>query len=501
MNRTASRSINRLAAAFVAAVLLVVPAAAGDTKAAEEILSEVAHSGTLESNLRVLCDEIGGRIPGTPTMDRAVNWAVKAFQAAGVDRVATESFVIPNAWREGETEISISAPLEASLRGVSSAWVPATPKSGIEAEAIDGGSGSEGYITRMGKDARGKILVVRSSEVKTFHDLAIEQRNTTIAVREAVEVGAAAVLFVSTRPNGLLYRHINIVDGKLEAIPTALLAREDGLRLLRLIQAHGTVRVRVSLPNKISGPTRTANVVAEIRGSERPDEFVLVGAHLDSWDLGAGCLDNGCNVALVIEIARTIAASKLRPRRSIRFVLFSAEEQGLLGSEAYVRAHRKELDNLVAVLIHDMGDGKVSGYSLGGRRDIEQGLVEAMEPISGRGANAHSYDAFFGTDHFDFLLEGIPTLVAIQDTTEYVPTYHSSADTFDKVSLSALRDRISIAAVTVFNLADSETRLGKRLSREEVERLVDETGLDDQMKFLGLWNSWADGSRGRALGH
>ena len=268
--------------------------------------------------------------------------------------------------------------------------------------------------------------------------------------------------------------------------------------MLRLIDTLGKVQVRLSLPNKTAGPTRTANVVAEIRGSERPNEYVLVGAHLDSWDMGAGCLDNGCNVALVIEIARTIAASKLRPKRSIRFVLFSAEEQGLLGSEAYVRAHRKELDDLVAVLIHDMGDGRVSGYSLGGRRDIEDGLVDAMEPVSGRGANAHSYDAFFGTDHFDFLLEGIPTLVAIQDTTEYVPTYHSSADTFDKVSLSALRDRVSIAAVTVFNLADSETRLGKRLSREEVGRLIDETGLDDQMKFLGLWEAWADGTRGRS---
>ena len=498
MNCKSYQTIHRLAAAYLAGMLLIAPAGAGDPKAAEEILSEVAHSGTLESNLRVLCDEIGGRIPGTPEMERAVNWAVKAFQAAGVDRVATESFVIPNSWQEGESEIAIADRIKAKLRGASSAWSPATPKGGIVAEAIDGGSGSEGYIRRLGQEAKGKILVVRSSEVRTFHDLAIEQRNTTIAIREAIEAGAAAVLFVSTRPNGLLYRHINIVDGKLDAIPSALLAREDGLRLLRLIDTLGKVQVRLSLPNKTAGPTRTANVVAEIRGSERPNEYVLVGAHLDSWDMGAGCLDNGCNVALVIEIARTIAASKLRPKRSIRFVLFSAEEQGLLGSEAYVRAHRKELDDLVAVLIHDMGDGRVSGYSLGGRRDIEDGLVDAMEPVSGRGANAHSYDAFFGTDHFDFLLEGIPTLVAIQDTTEYVPTYHSSADTFDKVSLSALRDRVSIAAVTVFNLANSETRLGKRLSREEVGRLIDETGLDDQMKFLGLWEAWADGTRGRS---
>jgi Zn-dependent M28 family amino/carboxypeptidase len=223
-----------------------------------------------------------------------------------------------------------------------------------------------------------------------------------------------------------------------------------------------------------------------------------VGAHLDSWDLGAGCLDNGCNVALIIEIARGMAAAGIRPRRTVRFILFSAEEQGLLGSQAYVRAHRAELDSIAAVIVHDMGVGKIQGYSLGGRRDIEQALVKAMEPVAGRGANAHSYDAFFGTDHFDFLLEGVPTLVAVQDTSDYVPVYHSSADTFDKVSLSSVRDEAGIAAVTVFNIADSPERLGKRLGREQLEDLLDDTRLDDQMKFLGLWEDWERGLRGRA---
>jgi hypothetical protein len=496
-----NQALQRLVCGLLLAIFFVIPATPQREAASptDRLLAEISRSQQLEQNLRTLCDEIGGRMPGTPAMQRAVAWAVAAFRQAGVDEVHTEAFTVPNSWQEGDTEIELLGPVRSPIHGVSSAWVPATPRGGIRAEVLDGGSGGEGRITRMGEQARGKILLIRSQEVRTFHDLAVEQRDSTVAIREAAEVGAAAVLFMSTRPNGLLYRHINILDGKLDVLPTALLAREDGLRIARFLEAGQKVEMRLSLPNKTGGPLKAQNVVAEIRGRERPDEIVIVGGHLDSWDLGSGCLDNGCNVALIVEIARGMAAAGIRPRRTVRFVLFSAEEQGLLGSQAYVRAHRKELDSIVAVIVHDMGVGKIQGYSLGGRRDIEQALVKAMEPVAGRGANAHSYDAFFGTDHFDFLLEGVPALVAVQDTSAYVPVYHSSADTFDKVSLSSVRDEAGIAAVTVFNIADSPERLGKRLTREQLQHLLEDTRLDDQMQFLGLWEDWERGLRGRAL--
>ena len=435
---------------------------------------------------------------GTPGMKRAIEWAVAALRDAGVDEVHTEPFEIPNSWQEGRTRVEVTAPFRFPVKAASTAWVPATRGGGVRAEVIDGGSGSSGFIRRLGRRAQGKILLVRSDRVTTFLDLANEQRDTTIALREAAEVKAAAVLFMSTRPHGLLYRHVNVVDGRLDLMPTALIAREDAERILRLLDAGQKVRMRLSLPNKTGGPLETRNVVAEVRGRETPQEIVIVGAHLDSWDLGTGCLDNGANVALVIELARLFGSAEHRPRRTVRFVLFSGEEQGLLGSKAYVRAHRNELDSVVAVIIHDMGVGKMKGYSLGGRRDLESGLVEAMEPVSGRGANAHSIDAFFGSDHFDFLLEGVPTLIAIQETLEYVPVYHSSADTYDKVSLYDLRRQAGIAAVTVFNIADRPERLGKRLTRKELGELIDDTDLGEQMKFLGLWEEWETGMRGRA---
>jgi carboxypeptidase Q len=255
--------------------------------------------------------------------------------------------------------------------------------------------------------------------------------------------------------------------------------------------------VRFDMPNKIGGPIEQENVVGEIRGYEKPDEIVILGAHLDSWELGTGALDNGCNAALVIEAARAIKATGLLPRRTIRFVLFSGEEQGTIGSFEYVKAHRAELDKIRAMITYDSGIGRVTGYSLGGRRDIEAGVREALKPLEAWGANNHTYDASFGTDNFDFLLEGVPTLVANQEEANYLPNYHAASDTLDKVDMLELKLHTVIAALTAWGIADRTELLGKRLARSEIERQMKETGLDQQMKTLGYWDAWQSGGRGR----
>ena len=477
---------------------LIVPAvgAAVSGPPADAILSEIAHSPTLERNVRMLCDEIGARPAGSAALERAAQWAAQAFREAGADDVAIESFEIPRTWREIKTAVKLIAPAEFSADAAATAFSPSTPAGGISAEIIDAGGGEAGRIRRLGETARGKILLVRLREAKTFYGLGVEQRNAIQAMQEAAEVGAAALLYASTRANGLLYRHIHSVDGSLDPLPSAVLAREDALRIARLLEGGREVRAHLDIRNEIGGPAKSWNVVAELRGEESPEESVILGAHLDSWDMGSGCLDNGVNVALVIESLRAIAASGGRPRRTLKFALFGAEEQGLLGSRAYVAQHRAELDDVTAVLVHDMGLGPIEGYSLSGRGELEPRLRLAMSAIAGR-ADRHSAEAFFGSDHFDFLLEGVPALVALQDTTDYVLPYHSEVDTFDRVSIAALKDRTSIAAATAFGLADLPERFGERLDREEVEALLERTSVDDQMQFLGLWDEWVSGERGR----
>jgi carboxypeptidase Q len=466
-------------------------------QAAAKILPIVMGSSPMEENLRRLTDEIGGRVTGTPEMAKAVAWGVAAFRAAGID-VHTEKYPLPVTWSEGDTRFELLGPVKFAVRLKSEGWSPATPAGGIEAAVVDVGYGTDDDLSKAGAYMKGAILLVHSDIGSTWADLFNEYLKPPTIIDHAVKQGAAAILWIGARERLLLYRHTNSLAGEIDKIPQAVLAREDGLRLARTVAAYpGKVRARFDMPNKIGGPIEQENVVGEIRGYEKPDEVVLLGAHLDSWELGTGALDNGCNAALVIEAARAIKATGLLPRRTIRFVLFSGEEQGTIGSLEYVKAHRAELDRIRAMITYDSGIGRVTGYSLGGRRDIEAGVREVLKPLESWGANNHTYDASFGTDNFDFMLEGVPTLVANQEEANYLPNYHAASDTLDKVDIRELKLHTVLAALTAWGIADRVEPLGKRLSRAELDVLVKETGLDQQLKSLGYWDAWQSGQRGR----
>jgi carboxypeptidase Q len=472
-------------------------AASSCAQAAAKILPLVMGPSSMEDNLRRLTDEIGGRVTGSPEMAKAVEWGVTAFRAAGVD-VHTEKYSLPVTWSEGDTQLELLGPVKFTVHLVAEGWSPATPAGGIEANIIDIGYGTEDDFGRAGGSIQGAILLVHSEIGTTWADLLNEYLRPPDIIAHAVKGGASAILWMGARERKLLYRHTNTLNGELDKIPQAIVAREDAMRLARTIAAYpGKGRVRFRMPNKIGGPTEQQNVVGEIRGYEKPDEFVILGAHLDSWELGTGALDNGCNASLVIEAARAIKASGQLPRRTIRFVLFSGEEQGTVGSYEYVKTHRAELDKMRAMITFDSGIGRVTGYSLGGRRDIEAGLRQVLKPLESWDVNRHTYDAFFGTDNFDFLLEGIPTLVANQEEANYLPNYHAASDTLDKVDIRALKLHTALAALTAWGIADRAEPLGKRLSRAELDALVKVTGLDQQMKLLGYWPDWESGARGR----
>lgn len=452
----------------------------------------------LESNLRYLTDAIGGRITGSPEADKAVDWAVEALRHAGVDEVHTEKFTIPAGWAEGRTHVDVLSPGPFPVRLVSIGWSPPTAEGGITADVVDVASGDDAAFAKAGDSAKGAILLVHSNILRTWDDLGKEYDVDAQILRRAVQAGAAAIFWMSSRPNLLLYRHIHVSDGHVGPLPEAVVAREDAERMARLIASGQTLRVHFEMPNKIStGPVESENVIAEIRGREKPDEFVILGAHLDSWDLGTGALDNGCDVAMVIDAARVIRSSGSVPRRSIRFVLFTGEEQVMLGSWAYAKAHRPELDNMTAAVIFDSGSGPVTGYTLSGRKDAAPSVREALEPIQSLGVKQFALDASVDTDNFDFLLEGVPTLVVSQEPANYLLNYHAASDTFDKVDMSQLKKQVAISAVTAYALADAPQRIAPRQSRAEVEKLLHDTGLGDEMKTLGMWSQWESGERGR----
>ncbi len=469
---------------------------AGAPSGAASLVGEVLSArNRMEEDLRVLTDEIGGRVTGSPGYEAALQWGVEALRRAGVDSVKLEPYDAPARWESESASAAVVSPYRFPLRVVSFALAPST--SGVlTAPLVDGGTGRRADFEKLGEKARGAIALVRTKQMKSFEDLFGEYLLGPEMLGAARKSGASAILFLSSRPRDLLYRHQISLDGTMSDLPMALIAREDGLRLARLLEKGRAMAVSLELKNRVGGPWRPQNVVAEIRGRVKPEEIVLLGAHLDSWELGTGALDNGVNCALVVEVARALAAGP-RPARTIRLVLFTGEELGLVGSRGYVAAHRGEMDRHVAAIIHDIGDGRITGFYDNGRPELVPTLSSLLEPVAAWGSGAFSDEALLGTDNFDFLLEGVPNLVANQESERYLPDYHAESDTFDKVDFREARLNAAIAAVAVAGIANAPARLAPRQSRAEVANVLEKSGIADQMKTYGLWADWEKGTRGR----
>jgi Zn-dependent M28 family amino/carboxypeptidase len=381
------------------------------------------------------------------------------------------------------------------MRAVSVAWAPALAAV-KHLSMADVGEGTEADFKKAG-DISGKVILVNTTVLKTWLDLDGEYTKPPPVIDLAVKGKAKAIAFIATRDHDILYRHTNADAGEIDKLPMVIVAREDGERIGRLLAAGRPVWTDLAIPNVIGGPIKTWNVVGAIKGGEKPDEFVILGAHLDSWELGTGALDNGCNDALVIDTLRTIKASGLKPRRSMRFILFSGEEEGLMGSRAYATAHRDELDKAAGVVIYDSGTGKASGFAVGGRKDVIETAKQLIAPLAQFGATNLKLDMEWGTDHFDFMLEGVPTFVADQDEANYLENYHAISDTYDKVDFPQLKKHVAEAAAFSFGLANLPEKIGPRLTHEQIEKTMMETHSDELLKAFGLWDDWSNGKRGR----
>lgn len=475
---------------MLATILATVAHAGEPTGEVRRITGAILGETPMMGDLRELTDRIGGRISATPACDAAIRWGVTKFRDAKVEAVTTESFTVPAAWAPRTAEAACVSPVSFPLRLAAAPGTGSTPPGqSVEGMLLDAGDGTPGAFAKLGSGARGAIALVRNPEMKSLEDLFAEYMGSSALLRAAHDAGVAAVLLESSRPRGLLYRHPMTVNGTVDAMPVAVLAREQAERLFRLMDGD-TVRVRVAIDNAIVPNAPSANVVAEIKGSDRRAEIVLVGAHLDSWDLGTGANDNGVSCAEVIDLARQITASGLKPRRTIRFVLFTGEEQGMFGSNAYVRDHDAELDKHVAVVVYDIGSGKLQGMYLNGREDLRPSVSGALARVPSLGKFTHSVEALDGTDNFYFLLSGVPNFVGMQDPAPYLPDYHAESDTFDKVNAREAKAAEAVLAALVWDLANRDKRPGPRQTRDEVETLLRTSHVDEQMKALGQWDDW-----------
>ena len=231
--------------------------------------------------------------------------------------------------------------------------------------------------------------------------------------------------------------------------------------LLRQVARQEPVRLELSLGGSFSAkPVQAHNVVAEIKGTDKANEVVIVGGHLDSWDLGTGATDNATGSAVCLEVLRALQATGLKPRRTLRIILWSGEEQGLLGSRAYVEAHKAELDAIQAVIVHDMGTGMVKGFELQGRENCRGLMAQAIAPLNDLGVRELPLRTMNGTDHASYDRAGVPAFAAIQEPVDYFDgTHHSQMDFPDHLRPDQLIQGAQAMAVTAWELLNMEGRL------------------------------------------
>jgi hypothetical protein len=456
---------------FAAALLpLALLAQAPDPVA--KLKADALASDAAYKDLEHLCDRIGARPAGSKELDEAIAWTQAVLKREGFVNVRAEPVKIP-VWKRGAERGWIEAPArhELSLLGLGGT-VP-TPKGGITADALVVGSFDE---LKAAGEARVKGRVV-------VFDVPFTGYGATVAYRgngaiEAAKLGAVAALVRSVTAVSLDTPHtgaMRYAEG-VPRIPAAAITIENATLLRRLQAAGRTPRVHLELDSAQLPDAMSANVVGEIPGSEKPEEIVVLAGHLDSWDVGTGAQDDGVGCMIALHAAAQIKRSGLKPRRTLRVVLFTNEEHGLAGAKAYVDAHRDEVARHAALLETDSGNGLIQGFSLdlgGGQpRNRAKAPGQPTEAQARglsllRGIAPHLADlgamkmelGGSGADIGSFVALGAPGIGVGHDTARYWDVHHTRADTFDKINPGDLRKNVAILAVMAFTLADMKERL------------------------------------------
>jgi len=267
-------------------------------------------------------------------------------------------------------------------------------------------------------------------------------------------------------------------------LPQVVVAHEDYALLDRLLGAGVTPRLEANIQNTLSMKDSVPqwNTVAEIRGSAHPGQVVIVGAHLDSWDLGTGATDNGTGSMATLEAARIIAQSGLKPKRTIRFILFTGEEQGLMGSRKYAEAHAPDADSIQAVIVLDNGAGAITGMALQGHLESYALWRMLLAPVHRLNADTINDAVKGGTDHLSFIPYGVPGFNFNQITRGYNHTHHSQSDTYDKAIAADLMQASSVMAVSAFELANLPDMLPRWEKRLPVQPIVAATASPELLR-------------------
>jgi carboxypeptidase Q len=422
---------------------------------AARLIGEATSSTFAWQRLSVLTDTIGNRISGSPALDRAIQWAVTEMKKDGLENVHTERVMVPH-WVRGSESADLVEPARRPLVMLGLGDSVGTPPDGVQADVIVVHSFEE--LDTRAAAARGKIVFFNGA----FTNYGETVRFRSAGPSRAARLGAVAVLVRSVGQNGLRLPHTGALSYTSDApkIPAAALASEDADRLQRMADRGNRIVVRLKMEAHAEPDAESANVVGEIRGREKPDEIVVVSGHLDSWDVGDGASDDGGGCVVTWEALRIMKKLNLRPRRTVRVVLWTNEENGGRGGLAYRDQHRAELGKHVMLLESDSGVFRPLGFGFSGNDNAQETVKAIATLLTGIAADQVSLGGG-GADVGPSMQEShAPGLSLDVDGSKYFLIHHTPADTIDKIDPVDMARCAAAVAVMAYVVADLPQRLG-----------------------------------------
>jgi carboxypeptidase Q len=449
-----------LAALLSATTLTAQSAPAASSELPDRFVTAALATTSAYDNLEELTDDIGARPSGSANAAAAVKWATERFRSWGI-AVRNEKVMVPH-WVRGVETASLVSHRDQKIVLTALGNSIGTPAEGITADVIELTSFDE-LATLGRKNIAGKIVFfhVPMDMEKVRNHRAFDAYSEAVAYRgigpsRAAEYGAKAVVIRSVASASLRTPHTGSLryDEKQPKIPAAAMTIEDALLVHRLLAKGEKVRMHLTLTPRFLPDVESANVVAEIRGSEKPDEIVLLGAHLDSWDLGTGAIDDGAGVAMVMETMRLLKELGIQPKRTIRAVLYMNEENGLRGGRQYAIDHKAELPKHVAAIETDAGGAAPTGFSTTLKGDALTALEGRTSALARVTAARFETSEETGADTSFLTAAGVPGFGLVPEPLHYFDYHHTPADTLDKIDPKELA--ADTAAIGALALAISE---------------------------------------------
>ncbi|SMG16236.1 Zn-dependent amino-or carboxypeptidase, M28 family [Marivirga sericea] len=453
------------------------------------INQEVQENSKAYSNLEKMTSEIGHRLTGSDNGAEAEEYTYELLKSYGYENVEYHEFEV-EAWVRDSVRLEINSEKVAEVVSLGHSPVSAD----IEHEVIDVSNGLRADFDSLKEEVQGKIALVYIGILEGSPE-GLKNIHRSEKTALAIEYGATGIIITNQVPGGVLLTGTASVTGSLIDIPAICVSYEKGMELKERLKKGEEISAHIQMSNT-SEMIKSRNVIATLPAKEKTNENIIIGGHLDSWDLSTGAIDNGIGIAAILDIARTYKALNLQPKRNIKFVMFMGEEQGLLGSKEMVKmlANEKELGNVAYMMNIDMS-GNPKGFNAAGREEmvpVFDKIGYEIQEIDSSYENTNANSAGLHSDHQSFMMEGVPVVGLVGNLERKVYSYyHSNGDDFSLVNEEHLMNTVRFGGMFLWELANLEEIPAKKLDFEQTKEFLIDEGLKEELELGNEWK-WGE---------